>query len=704
MAEGALKKLEEQLNCSICLDIYTNPKLLQCFHVFCQRCLVPLGVRDQQGQLSLTCPSCRQPTPIPDSGVAGLQPAFHITNLLEIQDSIQKVQNPSAILEKKVTDPKSMKKPITGCLLHGNKEFELYCETCEELICYKCVIKDGKHHSHNYDELKQAFERYKEEIAPSLQKMETQVDIVRKALSQLSTRCREISNQRAAIEDNLHLTFSGIREVLAEQETELVARLNQMTQGKLKGLATQKDQIETTLVRLTSCLHFIGENFQTENMELAMMTKTNTGQQVNELTTPFLHNSLKPNTEADMVFSELLDLADMCRNYGKVFASSSSPDPFSCSFIGKGVESVPLGEKITTTIEVINFEGEPYEEAIDTLETMLESEIGGTSINCHTQRRGKSQYEISCQPTVKGRHQLHIKMVGQHIRGSPLTVSVQSPVEKLGTPILTINELMRPQGVSVSMQGDVFVSEMDKHCISVFSPSGEKKLSFGTRGSGHGQFQYPRGIVVYGKGDILVADWMNHRVQKFTGRGQFLAAVGEEGCGPLQFSSPSDIAFNTSNNKVYVVDGGNHRVQVLNSDLTFSNSFGMEGSGIGQLSSPRGVACDSRGRVYVADGNNNRIQVFTAEGKFLRMFGRHGQRKGELDRPISVAVDTNDMVYVSEGSNHRISVFVSVGQFAASFGGRGERPGEFCSPCGLAIDSSGVVYVCDYLNNRIQML
>ncbi len=33
MAEKAIKKLDEQLNCSICFDTYTDPKLLQCFHI-----------------------------------------------------------------------------------------------------------------------------------------------------------------------------------------------------------------------------------------------------------------------------------------------------------------------------------------------------------------------------------------------------------------------------------------------------------------------------------------------------------------------------------------------------------------------------------------------------------------------------------------------------------------------------------------------
>ena len=96
LAEEVLKKLfEEQLNCSICLDTYTDPKLLQCFHVYCRQCLVPLVNQDQQGRLGLSCPTCRQVTPIPDRGVAGLQPAFHINHLLELQESLQKVENPA---------------------------------------------------------------------------------------------------------------------------------------------------------------------------------------------------------------------------------------------------------------------------------------------------------------------------------------------------------------------------------------------------------------------------------------------------------------------------------------------------------------------------------------------------------------------------------------------------------------------------------
>ena len=705
MAEKVVERarVEEQLNCSICLDTYTDPKILQCFHVFCHQCLVPLGVRDQQGQLSLTCPTCRQATPIPARGVAGLQSAFHINNLLEIlEDSAKKLENAPATPERATPTDLNPVNKASHCFVHEDKELELYCETCGELICLKCALKGGKHHSHDYEELNVAFEKYKEEITSSLEPMEKQVTTIKKALA-LIEQCRgEISDQRAAIEDNIHVTFRRLREVLAVRETELIGHLHKTTQGKLKSLAAKSDQIETTLAQLDSCLNFMRESIKGGNERNVLMMKTNTVHQVKELTTPFQPDTLKPNTEADMVFSALADLTAMCQSYGHVFPSGS-PDPSKCHTTGKGLEVAVVGEKSTAILHAVSYEGKPYEEPIESLECELASEITGTRASISVERRGQSQYEISYQPTIKGRHHLHIKVKGQHVRGSPSSVAVKSPVENLGTPILTLGGVREPWGVAINQKGEVVVTEWDGHCVSVFSPNGEKLRSFGTRGSGQGQFEYPYGVAVDGEGNILVADNDNHRIQKFTAEDQFIAAMGTYGSGPLQFSYPYDIAFNTSNNKLYVAGNSNHHVQVLNSDLTFSSTFGKQGSGKGQFNYPRCIACDITGKVYVADTDNHRIQVFTAEGKFLRMFGRRGQGRGELDRPYSVAVDTSGMVYVSEGGNHRVSVFTSEGQFVTSFGRRGEGPGEFKYPHGLAVDNNGVVYVFDRDNNRVQV-
>ena len=128
MAEDAVEKIEDQLNCSICLDVYTDPKLLICFHVYCRACLALLVHDDPP---VITCPTCRHDTPIPPKGVAGLQSAFQVNYLLEI-----------------LHDFKKGKQDILYCPQHENRELVLYCETCEELICIQCTIQ--QHHDHQH--------------------------------------------------------------------------------------------------------------------------------------------------------------------------------------------------------------------------------------------------------------------------------------------------------------------------------------------------------------------------------------------------------------------------------------------------------------------------------------------------------------------------------------------------------------------------
>ena len=255
MAEKVIKKLDEQLNCSICLDTYTDPKVLQCFHIYCTKCLIPL-VRGRQGQLTLTCPACRQVTPIPTNGVRGLQSAFQINDFIGIRDDLKKVKDliPSQEpgVEGDATSQTPSKKTTHYCSEHADRELELYCETCNELICYKCIAKGSKHHDHDYAPLDEAFDRYKGEIMPSLEPMEKQLKTIHTALAELDTHSGEISDQRVTIEASIiYDTIRRLHEILVIRKTELIGQLHQMIQRKLKDIASQRDQMET--INITRC-------------------------------------------------------------------------------------------------------------------------------------------------------------------------------------------------------------------------------------------------------------------------------------------------------------------------------------------------------------------------------------------------------------------------------------------------------------------
>ena len=696
MTEKALKKLEDQLNCPVCLDTYTDPKLLQCHHVYCQKCLVRLVFRDQQGQLVVTCPNCRRATPVPANGVAGLQSAFHINHLLEIQDSFKKVG--TADVEEVVAGadsgvPKSL--AFCRCPEHVDEELKLYCESCGELICLKCAIKTGKHHSHNYELLEVAFERYKREIESSLQPMEKKLSTVNEALAELDSRREAVTSQQAAIEANIHDSIDCLHKMLDIRRTKLIQDLHQITQRKLKSLAVQRDQVETAQAQLSSCLHFMRERLNTSSQRAVLTAETDLVKQVRELTTAFHPGSFKPGTKADITFSFANEIVSMCESYGQV-SVQGLPDPRKCHVVVSGFNETKVDATSSLVVRLVNFKGQPHLDPVK-FNCELVSDITRAKATVYVERLDQSRYAVSYQPTVKGRHQLHIRVEGQHIRGSPFDVVAKAPsVQKLGAPILSIDGLGAPRGVAVNQRGEVVVTEAS--CVTVFSPSGAKLRSFGTLGSHRGQFDYPYGVTVDDEGNILVADHNNHRIQKFTADGKFLAAAGGKGSGSLQFKFPYDLAFNRANKKIYVLDYCD-RVQILNSDLTFCHAFGKHGSKKGQFNTPVALTCDAEGKVYVADTYNNRIQVFTAEGEFLKKFG-HPER---LYLPSGVAVDASGLVYVSLNERCSVSVFSCKGQLVTWFGRKGPGPGEFRGPGGVAVDGGGVLHVADRCNCNVQV-
>ena len=446
-----------------------------------------LVVRDQQGQLSLTCPTCRQATSIPANGVTGLQSAFQVNHLLEILKKYKAEDTAASqeVVKSDMTHPIPSKKVIANCSEHKDKERELYCETCDNLICFKCAIKGGKHHDHDHHLLDEAFERYKGEVAPSLEPMEGKLAAVKEALAMLDKCGGEISNQREVIEADIHNTFERLQETLYVRKTKLIGQLHQITQRKLKDLAIQRDQMETILAQLSSCLDFIKKSLKTDSQEEVLMMKSNIMNQVKELTSPFQPDVLKPNEEADMKFSASQDIIAKCQNYGQVLLPGS-PDLSKCLVTGGGLAVAVVGEKSTALLQAINFDGEPCMKLISSLQCKLVSEVTGVTERGNFEHKGRDQYEISYQPIIKGKHQLSIKVEDTHIRGSPFSVVAKLPVEELGTPIKSITGLKNPWGVAVDQRGEVVVTEGRKDCVSIFSPSGKKHLTFGTHGSGQG--------------------------------------------------------------------------------------------------------------------------------------------------------------------------------------------------------------------------
>ena len=594
----------------------------------------------------------------------------------------------------------ALKKVTLYCSLHEGKELELYCETCEELICHNCTVNKHCRPEHKYDLVSDTFERHRAEITESLEPVDKLRTTTSNALEQLEVQLHELDDQEVAVEAGVRQHVKRLHELLEMRQAEEIDRLKKIMRMKRKNLGAQKEELETVLTQLDSCLSFVNESLRRGSQGEVMKLKKTVTKQIKEVTDNFKPDILPPCEQANVKFLPSPEVFQACQKIGQVLVPDVCPEK--CQATGKGVEVAMVGEKTTVALQVVDHKGEACTSGGGTVACELVSEITSEKTECSVKKTGDGQYEISYQPASRGRHQLHIKVEGDHIKGSPFPVTVNLPVQKLGTPIKTISRVNRPWGVAVNQRGEIIVAEGSGHCVSIFSPAGEKLRSFGSKGSRDEQFSYPRGVAVDDDGNILVVDRNSHRIQKFTSNGQFIKAVGKKGNKPLEYNSPVGIAIHPLNKKVYVVDNWNHRIQILNPDLSFSSSFGSEGSNDGQLQYSLDVAFDSTGHVYVADTTNNRIQVFTAEGEYVTKFGKGGSGNEEFSRPSGITIDSDNLVYMTECGSHCVSVFTCGGKFLTSFGTQGSGPGQFTGPRGIAVDKNGVVYVSDTDNNRLQ--
>ena len=209
--------------------------------------------------------------------------------------------------------------------------------------------------------------------------------------------------------------------------------------------------------------------------------------QIKEMTDNFKPDMLPPCEVANIKFKTVPKLTQACQQFGDVYLSKVSPEE--CFATGKGLEIAKLGERATTVLHTVDQKGNACSTPMETLICELVTESTGEKIECSVKSTEASgRYEISYQATIRGRHQLHIKVEGEHIKGSPFPVIVKIAFQKLGTPIKTIRGVEGPWGVAVNQRGEIIVAEGNGHCTSIFSPIGGRVQSFGSQGSGNGQF------------------------------------------------------------------------------------------------------------------------------------------------------------------------------------------------------------------------
>jgi len=171
--------------------------------------------------------------------------------------------------------------------------------------------------------------------------------------------------------------------------------------------------------------------------------------------------------------------------------------------------------------------------------------------------------------------------------------------------------------------------------------------------------QRPTGIAYHaGSNRLFVADTLGHKIVAFDADGTRLLSFGSRGSANGTFNYPSHLTVH--GNILYVNDTMNFRVQAFDIDGDFLLSFGKVGDGSGNFAQPKGVSTDSAGNIYVVDAIFDGVQIFDDKGHFLLSFGKQGNLAGEFWLPTGIFI-AQDKIFVADSYNERIQVFEFIG-------------------------------------------
>ena len=729
--------LREEVTCSVCMQLYTNPKQLPCLHVFCLQCLNNLArTRARSGKIK--CPLCQRKVDIPESGTFDTLPnCFHMKNLLDIlaikecdtakitcgncemkreeasycfhcgkfwcndcvnAHNILRENREHRVLALKDFKDKDfedvLKRPVF-CQkeLHDKEILKFYCKECDIPVCQSCVIVD--HNKHDVEHLEVAAREVKKSITSKLAAARETSEAIT-----YNYNTGEMPERKSPIIDDCS---NNNKERIRQTVKSLISSLHQREEQLIAEVENERIIAQEELRKSAEAFHDFLRKREESISNIEALVERSTGADL-------VRRSTKENI--DELFQGIQEQQDMPSTterkvYSKVFVKNEAV--LEESVIGRLEQSVTEAKQcsvddftsatagLASEIEVTtrNSEGEQYYCAGDYTTVQLISANQDLNINCIAEEVKivdwqNGRYTVSFIPSESGQHLLSVQVNGENItKFRPVEIKERcfKPLRFIGERAIQGRKLCKPWGITTNDSNEIFVSDMNNNRIVVFNEKGEFIRSFGQN-----FLNWPNGVLCDNMGRVFVTSRNDNKILVFGQSGEYISSFHNGN----SLSEPRGISFDADGNLI-VCDAGNKCVRFFSPE---GNIFKTVGAG--RLRLPLDCVCH-RGKLFVSDRDAHLIKVYNSNGRFLYEFGTYGTGNGELNNPTGLAVDKMGHLLACSPGNDQVQVFTLDGKFVAKFGEYGKGLGQMLSPSSVSVLKSGHVVVSEFDNNRLQI-
>ncbi|XP_077327660.1 E3 ubiquitin-protein ligase TRIM39-like [Lithobates pipiens] len=273
MASGDLRA---ELECSVCLNIYTDPVMLRCGHNFCRVCIDRV-LDTQEGSGGYSCPECREEfldRPVlqrnmklrniaetflsaqPDREKSGVfcthcvdspVPAVRSCLLCEVSlcDKHLRVHKKSP--EHVLCDP-TLSMESRKCSVH-KEVLKYFCIEDEICICVSCSLA-GEHRGHQMEILDEASEKKKKTLRNVLQKLLTKREKTEERVQSLQEHRRKVEEEEAGDTERVTALFRDLKRRLEDLEKRVLRDISGRAERisiSIRDLEIKKEELSRKL-------------------------------------------------------------------------------------------------------------------------------------------------------------------------------------------------------------------------------------------------------------------------------------------------------------------------------------------------------------------------------------------------------------------------------------------------------------------------
>ncbi|XP_068135928.1 E3 ubiquitin/ISG15 ligase TRIM25-like [Hyperolius riggenbachi] len=298
MASANLKK---EIDCSICLNIYTDPATLRCGHSFCRICIERfLDSQEASGRYS--CPECREEfeerpalhknivlhnivrsllsappkeketgvfcTYCVDSPIPAVKTCLHCEASLCEKHMKVHSKSPEHVLCDPTTSLGNKK-----CSVH-KKLLEYYCTEDSACICASC--SDDEHQGHQVETVAEASEKRKTKLGDFMTEVIKIKQEAEKTVQSMQENKRKVKVNAVDVTKKVTTIFRDLRRRLDTLERRVLGDISWQAEGASRTCDYDIQQLEMKVEELSRKIHQIEELCSMTN-PLTVLQESDTG-------------------------------------------------------------------------------------------------------------------------------------------------------------------------------------------------------------------------------------------------------------------------------------------------------------------------------------------------------------------------------------------------------------------------------------------